>query len=53
MIYDVAIVGGGLGGLTCGAYLAKQGYKVILCEQGEKVGGLVNTFDYKATLSHK
>ena len=47
MDYDVAIVGGGLAGLTCGAYLSKQGYHVVLCEQGSKVGGLVNTFDYK------
>jgi len=27
--YDVVIIGSGLGGLACGALLAKEGYKVL------------------------
>ena len=35
----IAIIGGGLGGLTAGALLAKQGYRITLVEQHNKVGG--------------
>ena len=47
MEYDVIIVGGGMAGLTSAAYLSKAGCKVLLCEKEKKVGGLVNSFDYK------
>ncbi|NTW73206.1 MAG: NAD(P)/FAD-dependent oxidoreductase [Eubacteriaceae bacterium] len=47
MNYDVIIVGGGMAGLTSAAYLSKAGYKVLVCEKVKKVGGLVNSFDYK------
>lgn len=47
MDYDVVIVGGGMAGLTSAAYLSKAGYKVLVCEKQNKVGGLVNSFDYK------
>ncbi|MHC1719401.1 MAG: phytoene desaturase family protein [Clostridiaceae bacterium] len=47
MNYDVIIVGGGMAGLTSAAYLSKAGYKVLLCEKEKKVGGLVNSFNYK------
>lgn len=42
--YDVIVAGGGLAGLTAAAYSARQGLRTLLCEQGEKTGGLVNTF---------
>lgn len=45
--YDVIISGAGMAGLTAGAYLSQYGYKVLICEQAEKPGGLVSTFDYK------
>lgn len=45
--FDVIIVGGGLAGLTAGAYLAKAGRRVLLCEKEQKTGGLVNSFDYE------
>lgn len=47
MSYDVVIVGGGIAGLTSAAFLCKNGYKVLLCEKEGKLGGLVNSFEYK------
>jgi all-trans-retinol 13,14-reductase len=44
MKYDVIIIGGGLGGLTAGAKLAKEGKKVLLIEQHSKPGGCATTF---------
>lgn len=43
----VVVVGGGLAGLTAAAYCAQAGCKVLLCEKEAKVGGLVNSFEYK------
>lgn len=45
--YDAIVVGGGMAGLTSAAYLAKAGLKVLLCEKENKIGGLVNSFDYQ------
>ncbi len=47
MTYDAVIVGGGIAGLTAAAYLCKSGYEVAVCEKEKRVGGLVNSFDYK------
>jgi prolycopene isomerase len=38
------IVGSGLGGLCCGAYLAKEGIPVTVVEQGNKTGGYACCF---------
>ena len=40
----VVIVGGGLGGLTAGALLSKQGYEVTLLEQHNIIGGSATRF---------
>ena len=45
--YDVIIIGGGLGGLTAGAKLAKEGKKVLLIEQHYVVGGCATIFKRK------
>src|SRR5205807_10361151 len=37
--YDVVRVGGGHNGLTCGAYLAKAGRRVLVLEARDVVGG--------------
>ena len=37
--YDAIIVGGGHNGLTCGAYLARAGLKVLVVERRHIVGG--------------
>lgn len=42
--YDVAIIGSGIGGLTCGALLARQGKKVIVFEQHTSPGGYASSF---------
>jgi len=47
MKYDVIIIGGGLGGLTAGAKLAKEGRRVLLVEQHDRPGGCATTFKRK------
>ncbi len=47
MKYDVIIIGAGLGGLTAGARLAREGKKVLLLEQHDRVGGCATTFQRK------
>jgi all-trans-retinol 13,14-reductase len=44
MKYDVIIIGAGLGGLTAGAKLAREGIKVLLIEQHGVPGGCATTF---------
>ncbi len=44
MKYDVIVIGAGLGGLTAGAKLAKEGKKVLLIEQHSQPGGCATTF---------
>ncbi|HEX2910501.1 MAG TPA: NAD(P)/FAD-dependent oxidoreductase [Chloroflexia bacterium] len=41
--YDVIMIGAGHNGLTCAAYLAKAGYKVLVLERRHIVGGAVVT----------
>lgn len=38
-IWDVAVIGAGIGGLTAGALLADAGARVIICEQHHRLGG--------------
>ena len=47
MAYDYIIIGGGLGGLTAGAKLAKEGKKILLLEQHDRPGGCATTFKRK------
>jgi phytoene dehydrogenase-like protein len=44
MNYDIIVIGGGLGGLTAGAKLAREGKKVLLIEQHSQPGGCATTF---------
>ena len=43
----VVIIGSGLGGLSCGVILARQGYDVTVLEQGAQVGGCLQCFTRK------
>lgn len=38
----VAVVGGGPAGLTCAAFLAKEGYKVTIYEKHQELGGILS-----------
>ena len=42
--YDVVIVGGGLGGLTCGSILSREGMKVLVLERHHVIGGCLQSF---------
>jgi all-trans-retinol 13,14-reductase len=44
MKYDIIIIGAGLGGLTAGAKLSKEGKKVLVIEQHNRPGGCATTF---------
>ena len=41
--YDAIIIGGGHNGLTCAAYLAKSGRKVLVLERRHLLGGAAVT----------
>lgn len=47
MNYDVIVIGAGLGGLTAGARLARNGKKVLMIEQHNIPGGCATTFKRK------
>ncbi len=42
----IIIVGAGMAGLTAAAYLTKENYPVLLLDKNDRIGGLVNTFEY-------
>lgn len=42
--FDIIIIGSGLGALVSGAILAKEGFKILILEKGNKFGGLLHTF---------
>ncbi len=44
MKHDVVIIGSGMGGLSCGAILAREGLKVCVLEQNKQIGGTLQTF---------
>ena len=44
--YDAIVVGAGHNGLTCAAYLAKAGRKVLVVERRDQVGGATSTEEH-------
>ena len=42
--YDVVVIGSGMGGLACGAILAKEGMRVRIVEQNATPGGCLQSF---------
>lgn len=42
--YDVIVIGAGLGGLSCAAAFARQGFKPLVIEQHDKPGGFATAF---------
>ncbi len=45
--YDTIIIGTGMGSLSTGAILAKEGHKVLLLERHYEPGGFTHTFKRK------
>lgn len=43
----IIIIGSGMGGLSCGVILAKNGYDVTVLEQGNQIGGCLQCFSRK------
>ena len=42
--YDAIVIGSGLGGLSCAAAFARQGFTPLVIEQHDKPGGFATTF---------
>ncbi|MBD3317757.1 MAG: FAD-dependent oxidoreductase, partial [Chitinivibrionales bacterium] len=42
--YDAIIIGSGIGGLTCGAFLARGGMRVLVLEKHNRIGGYAHAF---------
>lgn len=44
---DVVVIGGGIGGLSCAALLARYGFEVLVCESHTILGGAAHAFAYR------
>jgi len=49
-VFDIIIIGSGLGGLVTAAILAKEGKSVLVLEKGKKIGGFLHTFKRDQTI---
>lgn len=45
--YDVVVIGSGMGGIAAATLLSKKGYKTLLVESKERLGGRFSTIDYQ------
>jgi len=44
MVYDIIIIGSGMGGLVCADLLSREGYSVIVLEKNKQIGGCLQTY---------
>lgn len=49
-VYDIIVIGSGIGGLSAGASLAKAGKKVLMVERHDRPGGYAHAFRRKKYL---
>jgi len=42
--YDVIVIGAGVGGLACGAYLSKHGVRTLVIDKNSFSGGYCSVF---------
>jgi len=47
---DVVIIGTGMGGSAAGAVLASEGYRVVLLEKNERIGGACSFYEEEGIL---
>ncbi len=45
--YDIVIIGSGLGGLTAATLLSRKGFKTLVVESRNRIGGRFSTFEYE------
>jgi len=45
--YDVAVIGAGLGGISAAALLSHWGYKTLVAEKRDAIGGRWSNYDYE------
>ena len=50
---NIAVIGGGVSGLSAAYFLSKQGHTVTVFERDEKLGGLASSFDFGGCLIEK
>jgi len=50
---NIAVIGGGISGLSAAYFLLKQGHRITLFERADRVGGLAASFDFGGSLIEK
>jgi all-trans-retinol 13,14-reductase len=43
-VFDIVIIGSGMGGLICADVLGREGYKVCVLEKNKQIGGCLQTY---------
>lgn len=50
---NIAVIGGGISGLSAAHFLSEQGHKVTVFERDDKLGGLAGSFDFDGSFIEK